>query len=49
MKEKLVEMDLFVSTLTESIPENSLLVVLGDHGMTEEGDHGKYLRINILK
>lgn len=40
MKEKLLQMDGIVQRLVESIDDNTLLVVMGDHGMDSKGDHG---------
>ena len=40
MTSKLREMDLFVQRLAETIDDDTLLVVMGDHGMDEKGDHG---------
>ncbi|KAK9322466.1 hypothetical protein V1517DRAFT_323229 [Lipomyces orientalis] len=42
MKEKLLEMDTVLKTLVDAIKDDdeTLLVVLGDHGMDEKGDHG---------
>lgn len=33
--------------VTESIDERTLLVVIGDHGMTETGDHGGDSRLEL--
>ena len=38
---KLKEMDDFVCQVSSKLDDDTLLVVFGDHGMTEEGDHGK--------
>ncbi|ORY70094.1 GPI ethanolamine phosphate transferase [Pseudomassariella vexata] len=40
MTAKLVQMDQFIRNLTETIDDNTLLVVMGDHGMDGKGDHG---------
>jgi len=40
MNEKLRQMDGVISQLVESIDEETLLVVMGDHGMDPKGDHG---------
>ena len=37
---KLAEMDDFILSLYEALPDDTLLVVMGDHGMTLGGDHG---------
>ncbi|KAI2642588.1 GPI ethanolamine phosphate transferase 3-like protein [Xylaria nigripes] len=40
MTDKLVQMDGFIRQLTEVIDQETLLVVMGDHGMDGKGDHG---------
>ena len=40
MKVKLEEMQLLLSNITEAVDDDTLVVVLGDHGMDERGDHG---------
>ncbi|KAI0194948.1 GPI ethanolamine phosphate transferase 3-like protein [Astrocystis sublimbata] len=40
MTAKLQQMDIFIRQLAETIDEDTLLVVMGDHGMDEKGDHG---------
>ncbi|KAF4503857.1 hypothetical protein G6O67_008796 [Ophiocordyceps sinensis] len=40
MKAKLQQMDGFLRKLTASIDDDTLLVVMGDHGMDSKGDHG---------
>ncbi|KAI1154670.1 GPI ethanolamine phosphate transferase 3-like protein [Nemania diffusa] len=40
MTAKLQQMDAFIRELTESIDQDTLLVVMGDHGMDGKGDHG---------
>ncbi|KAI1128070.1 GPI ethanolamine phosphate transferase 3-like protein [Nemania abortiva] len=40
MTAKLQQMDAFIRQLTESIDQETLLVVMGDHGMDGKGDHG---------
>ncbi|TGJ78319.1 hypothetical protein E0Z10_g10441 [Xylaria hypoxylon] len=40
MTAKLEQMDTFIRQLTEKIDEDTLLVVMGDHGMDGKGDHG---------
>ncbi|TRX91365.1 hypothetical protein FHL15_007787 [Xylaria flabelliformis] len=40
MTAKLRQMDAFIRQLTESIDEDALLIVMGDHGMDGKGDHG---------
>lgn len=34
------ELDSIIETLYNSLDDNSLLVILGDHGMTDSGNHG---------
>jgi phosphatidylinositol glycan class O len=34
------QMDSFIDFVAENLPDDSLLIVMGDHGMTESGDHG---------
>lgn len=40
MNEKLKQMDRVVAQLMETIDEDTLLLVMGDHGMDPKGDHG---------
>ncbi|XP_038598463.1 GPI ethanolamine phosphate transferase 3 [Tachyglossus aculeatus] len=40
MAKKLTQMDHVLWTLARSLANDTLLVVAGDHGMTETGDHG---------
>jgi len=40
MNEKLKQMDEVVRRLMDSIDDDTLLVVMGDHGMDPKGDHG---------
>ncbi|KAK0386207.1 hypothetical protein NLU13_6044 [Sarocladium strictum] len=40
MTSKLQQMDGFVKRLVESIDDDTLLIVMGDHGMDGKGDHG---------
>ncbi|KAJ3574554.1 hypothetical protein NPX13_g4320 [Xylaria arbuscula] len=40
MTAKLQQMNAFIGRLTETIDEDTLLVVMGDHGMDGKGDHG---------
>ncbi|GAB5593093.1 mannose-ethanolamine phosphotransferase gpi13 [Umbelopsis nana] len=37
---KLDEMNMMLSHLVQNVDKDTLLVVLGDHGMSKEGDHG---------
>jgi len=40
MARKLGEVNAFIEDLIRELPENSILLVFGDHGMTEDGNHG---------
>ncbi|KAI2612604.1 uncharacterized protein GGS25DRAFT_476109 [Hypoxylon fragiforme] len=40
MTTKLQQMDGFIRNLANEIDDNTLLVVMGDHGMDSKGDHG---------
>ncbi|KAI1393926.1 uncharacterized protein F4822DRAFT_30140 [Hypoxylon trugodes] len=40
MTAKLQQMDLFIRDLVKEIDDDTLLVVMGDHGMDPKGDHG---------
>ncbi|EPE10122.1 gpi ethanolamine phosphate transferase [Ophiostoma piceae UAMH 11346] len=40
MREKLQQMDAFIKKLAAEIDDDTLLVVMGDHGMDSKGDHG---------
>ena len=40
MTAKLQQMDGFIRKVTESIDDDTLLIVMGDHGMDGKGDHG---------
>ena len=40
MTKKLQQMDRFVQQLVETLDDDTLLVVMGDHGMDSKGDHG---------
>ena len=40
MREKLQQMDAFIKKLAGEIDDDTLLVVMGDHGMDSKGDHG---------
>ncbi|KAI0399240.1 GPI ethanolamine phosphate transferase 3-like protein [Xylaria palmicola] len=40
MTAKLQQMDAFIRQLVENLDQNTLLVVMGDHGMDGKGDHG---------
>ena len=37
---KLQEMDTVIRNIVQESSEEALIVIMGDHGMTEEGDHG---------
>lgn len=40
MARKLFQMDQMIGKISEAIDNDTLLVVMGDHGMTQTGDHG---------
>lgn len=40
MKVKLQEMQLLFKNITDAVDDETLVVVMGDHGMDERGDHG---------
>ncbi|XP_060752128.1 GPI ethanolamine phosphate transferase 3 isoform X2 [Tachysurus vachellii] len=40
MAEKLTQMDGVIRSVIKRLQEDTLLVVMGDHGMTDTGDHG---------
>ncbi|PYH73578.1 GPI ethanolamine phosphate transferase 3 [Aspergillus vadensis CBS 113365] len=40
MRDKLAQMDGIVKRVMESVDDETLLVVMGDHGMDENGNHG---------
>ncbi|KAK3874718.1 hypothetical protein Pcinc_020373 [Petrolisthes cinctipes] len=40
MTRKLTEMNDIIKSVAETITKDTLLVVIGDHGMTQTGDHG---------
>ena len=40
MRRKLVEMNSVIEQVVKKMPEDCVLFVMGDHGMTESGDHG---------
>uniref|UniRef100_A0AC35G7X6 GPI ethanolamine phosphate transferase 3 n=1 Tax=Panagrolaimus sp. PS1159 TaxID=55785 RepID=A0AC35G7X6_9BILA len=40
MAKKLQQMDLLIGNLIKEMSEDTLLIVMGDHGMTPTGDHG---------
>ncbi|PKS10007.1 hypothetical protein jhhlp_004632 [Lomentospora prolificans] len=40
MNAKLAQMDDFIRRLTSTIDEDTILIVMGDHGMDSKGDHG---------
>lgn len=40
MQAKLEQMDRFIQDVVAEIDDNTLLVVMGDHGMDSKGDHG---------
>ncbi|CAL1261950.1 unnamed protein product [Larinioides sclopetarius] len=40
MTRKLQQMNSVIQNVTEKLKNDTVLLVLGDHGMTESGDHG---------
>lgn len=40
MREKLIEMEAVLTNVKAQMPEDALLVVMGDHGMDDYGNHG---------
>ena len=40
MRRKLTEMNKVIKETVEKMPNDCVLFVMGDHGMTESGDHG---------
>ena len=40
MKKKLEQMNTFIQDVVNSIEDDTLLIVMGDHGMDSKGDHG---------
>jgi len=40
MRLKLEQMNLLIQKIVETMDDDSILLVMGDHGMTESGDHG---------
>lgn len=40
MSEKLTQMDAVIRSVMSGVQNDTLLVVMGDHGMTDSGDHG---------
>lgn len=40
MSKKLEQMNEVLTKVVDSLDSNTLLLVMGDHGMTENGDHG---------
>ena len=40
MTSKLEQMDSFIRRMSESVDDDTLLIVMGDHGMDGKGDHG---------
>uniref|UniRef100_V5EG11 Uncharacterized protein n=1 Tax=Kalmanozyma brasiliensis (strain GHG001) TaxID=1365824 RepID=V5EG11_KALBG len=47
MKVKLEEMQLLLKNITDAVDEETLVVVMGDHGMDERGDHGGDAELEI--
>ncbi|KAL1243318.1 GPI ethanolamine phosphate transferase [Trichinella spiralis] len=40
MSKKLHQMDIVIRNVTKVMPDDTILFVFGDHGMTQNGDHG---------
>lgn len=40
MREKQIQMNQFISKVMDSIDDDTLLVIMGDHGMDQHGNHG---------
>lgn len=40
MEEKQLQMDVFLKDVVDALPDDTLLVVMGDHGMDRTGNHG---------
>lgn len=40
MAVKLREMNAVLGTVVDALPDDAVLLVMGDHGMTSTGDHG---------
>ncbi|KRY76462.1 GPI ethanolamine phosphate transferase 3, partial [Trichinella pseudospiralis] len=40
MAKKLHQMDIVIRNVTKMMPDDTILFVFGDHGMTQNGDHG---------
>ena len=40
MKRKLNEMNKIIGDIIEKMDNNTILFIMGDHGMTEDGNHG---------
>jgi len=40
MADKLEQLNLAIRSVIQNLPEDTLLMVFGDHGMTEDGNHG---------
>ncbi|TKY84541.1 hypothetical protein EX895_006443 [Sporisorium graminicola] len=47
MKVKLQEMQLLLQNITDAVDDETLVVVMGDHGMDERGDHGGDAELEI--
>lgn len=47
MAQKLSQMDEMLRNVTNSMDNETLLLVMGDHGMTDNGDHGGNDRLEV--
>jgi GPI ethanolamine phosphate transferase 3 subunit O len=48
MTERLQAMNEVINKAVSNIPDDALLVVMGDHGMTDEGEHGETSKTNTV-
>lgn len=49
MSAKLQQVDELIYNLTKLITDDTILFVMGDHGMTRSGDHGNYFVFRVKK
>lgn len=47
MRRKLRQMDELISNITKNLSDDTLFIVMGDHGMTINGDHGGESRLEV--
>lgn len=48
MSKKMLQLDTELKKVMEAIDTNTLLLVMGDHGMTEDGNHGVFKFLLLL-